>query len=112
MNAAPNLQSTEFDWPLADEAETLLRNFVKRFLVRNRSADDFAECLARETGTDFFEWVDHLTLDPEHVSRLSAVGLETEKVSAPPGTRVFFHPRAMLPRVLILEQGSDDDTPR
>ena len=47
-----------FDWPLANEAETFLRERVEAFLARNSFAQRLAERMREETATDFFEWVD------------------------------------------------------
>ena len=53
-----------FDWPLAQEAEDFLRGRIDSFLEHNRSARHLAKRMREETGTDFFEWVDHLVLSP------------------------------------------------
>ena len=34
-----------------------------------------------ETGTDFFEWVDHVVLTPEHAGALRAAGFEAPRVT-------------------------------
>jgi len=54
-----------FDWPLANTAEDLLRKHISAFLDRNGFARVLAERMKNETGTDMFEWVDHLVLGPE-----------------------------------------------
>jgi hypothetical protein len=59
-----------------------------------------------ETGTDFYEWIDHLVLSSECASELDAVGLVVDKVHAPFSTVVLHHPTAMMPRV-VLRLGSD-----
>jgi len=101
----------QFDWPLAFEAERTLREFIGAFLSRNPFARRLSARMRDETGTDFYEWVDHMTLAPEHSAGLAAVGLEEERVDAPAGTRVFHHPRAMMPRVLVREGGSAGGVP-
>ena len=98
---APVSPAPEFDWPLAYEAEQLLRRHVDAFLARNAFARGLAERMREETGTDFYEWVDHLVLAPEHAAELRAAGLVEENVPASPGTAVWHHPRAMMPRVLL-----------
>ena len=100
-----------FDWPLAYEAEELLRRFILSFLSRNQFASRLAEEMQHRTGTDFYEWVDHFTLDAEHAGELRAVGLVREKVEAPPDTEVYYHPRAMMPRVLLQRGGSSSAIP-
>ena len=112
MVAAPAAKPTpQFDWPLAYDAEQRLRGFVNAFLLRNSFARRLAERMRDETGTDFYEWVDHIVLGPEHAADLRAVGLVEEKVPAPAGTTVLHHPRAMMPRVLLRAGGSTGGGP-
>ncbi len=99
-----------FDWPLAYEAEQLLRSRIEAFLARNDFARRLAERMRDETGTDFYEWVDHLVLAPHTAGELRAVGLVEEDVPAPKGTTVLHHPKAMMPRVL-LRAGAGSDAP-
>jgi hypothetical protein len=94
-----------FDWPLCYEAEQRLGEWIASFLERNEFARRLAERMRDETGTEFFEWVDYLTLSPEHLPALKTIGFTEEKVEAPAGTTVFWHPRAMLPRILISADG-------
>ena len=55
-----------------------------------------------ETGTDFFEWVDHLVVSPDAEPALCAGGFVRDaKAETPHGETVFEHPRATLPRVLL-----------
>src|SRR5258707_15762535 len=58
----PAERAERFDWPLANEAEALLRNRIQEFLARNSFARRLAERMRDETATDFFEWVDHLII--------------------------------------------------
>ena len=59
--------------------------YVEAFLLRNAVARRLAGRMRDETGTDFFEWVDHLVLTPDHGDALRAAGFREEKVDAPPG---------------------------
>ena len=91
-----------FDWPLANEAEQFLRQRIGLFLERNSFARQLADCMRDETGTDFFEWVDHLVLLPGEEKALSAVGFVRDpRTETPNGEAVYEHPRATLPRVLL-----------
>ena len=90
-----------YDWPLCYEAEYLLAGYIDAFLSRHAFARRLAERMRDETGTLFFEWVDHLALGADQVPALRAAGLVEETVEAPAGTTVFHHPHAMMPRVLI-----------
>ena len=101
----------KFNWPLAYEAERLLRKFILSFLEHNRFANRIAGEMQLRTGTDFYEWVDHFTLDTEHAEELGALGLVCETVEAPANTQVYYHPRAMMPRVLLQSGGSSRAVP-
>ena len=107
MAAAP----ARFDWPLAYEAERLLNRFLAAFLQRNAFAQRLAERMRDETGTEFYEWVDHLVLGRDHAPALRAVGLIEEDVAAPTGITVFHHPKAMMPRVLLRPDAGGGDIP-
>lgn len=93
-----------FDWPLAEAAEALLRQFMADFINRNSSARQLAHRLTRETGTDFFEWIDHLILPsaPATEAALRQAGFVSEPgLDTPGGEIVLGHPQATLPRVLL-----------
>ena len=102
---------TSFDWPLAYEAEGLVRHFISGFLGKNSAAQSLAKEMSEKTGTDFLEWVDHLTLAPEHEAELRQAGFIDEPVPAEAGQKVLYHPRAMLPRVLLQTAGSLNSVP-
>ena len=90
-----------FDWPLCYEAEQLLRGLIDGFLRHNEFARGLAARMRDETGTDFFEWVDHLICGDDRLAELRAAGFVEEDVEAPAGITVYWHPRAMMPRVLV-----------
>jgi len=91
----------QFDWPLAFEAEKLLRQRIEDFSATNQSAAQLAHRMQAETGTDFFEWIDHLVLSPDDETVLRKAGFETNPVETPNGEMVLHHPRATLPRVIL-----------
>jgi hypothetical protein len=90
-----------FNWPLAYEAEALLARYIEAFLTRNSFAARLARRMYNETGTEFFEWTDHLVVSAEHAEAFRAVGFVSELTEVPEGSLVLAHPHAMLPRVLI-----------
>jgi len=91
-----------FDWPLAYEAEALIRQRLDTFLAQNSFARELTRRMSDETGTDFFEWVDHLALAPEDEPTLLGAGFALDaEAETPCGELVFEHPRAVLPRVLL-----------
>ena len=98
-SAGQNFESKSFDWPLAYEAEKLVRGKVSDFLEGSSSARQLAGRMRDETGTDFFEWIDHLVLSPSDEKDLLKAGFVRDaKAETPDGESVFEHPRATLPR--------------
>jgi hypothetical protein len=94
--------SGQFDWPLAYEAERLLRQQIDGFLAHNSFGRRLAERMRDETGTDFFEWIDHLILSAEDEHPLLEAGfLPDDCAETPNGEKLFEHPRATLPRILV-----------
>jgi hypothetical protein len=111
MTEAHSHQSAAFDWPLAFPAEELLRKRVNSFLQHHSWAQQLSNRLHHETGTDLFEWVDHLSLSEGELFELREAGFLPEKVKAPSGVEVLFHPQAMLPRVAVMPDGSRNGVP-
>jgi hypothetical protein len=111
MTTATKSTETSFDWPLAYQAESLVRDFISAFQGKNAAGTSLAQEMSEKTGTDFLEWVDHFTLAPEHESELQDAGFINEPVQTPAGHKVFYHPRAMLPRVLLQPGGSVNSVP-
>ena len=93
-----------FDWPLAYEAEGLIRSLIASFTARNRFAANLTERMQRETGTDFFEWIDHMVVSPDDAKALRDTGFRCdEDAETPQGQTVLHHPRASLPRVILAD---------
>jgi hypothetical protein len=91
-----------FDWPLAYDGEKFIRHRLTDFLVRNTFARQLAARMHDETGTDFFEWVDHVVLSPDDETMLVKAGfVHDKKAETPHGEVVLEHPQATLPRVLL-----------
>jgi len=91
-----------FDWPLAYEAEALIRARLDAFLARNHFAARLADRMRVDTGTDFFEWVDHLVVSPDDETAFCAAGFVRDAhAGMPRGEVVLEHPRATLPRVWL-----------
>lgn len=100
--ATKSSDAASFDWPLAYEAENLIRERLAEFLKLNNFAANLAARMHVETGTDFFEWVDHLVLSPDDETALVKTGFIHEpKTETPRGEVELEHPRATLPRVLL-----------
>ena len=100
-NSEANYAPENFNWPLAYEAENFLREQIAAFLGQNKCATELTARMQNETGTDFFEWIDHLVLSPSDENALRKAGFENDNVESLNGDVVLRHPRATLPRVLL-----------
>jgi hypothetical protein len=105
-NAMPSSPDTPrppnaYDWPVAYQAEALIRKYIATFVAHNSVAHRLSDKMSAETGTDLFEWTDHLVLGPREESALLDAGFAPEPAESPNGEIVFDHPQATLPRVLL-----------
>src|ERR1051325_10293042 len=89
-----------FDWPLCYEAENYVLNALESFLRSNDFARDLSGRMAAETGTLFLDWLDHIVLRSKMKNQIQEFEFQPEPVEAPAGDRVFWHPEAMLPRLI------------
>src|SRR5439155_19971226 len=69
---------------------------------RNGFARRLADRMASETGTDFFEWIDHVVLSATEENALSETGfVRDQHAETSNGETVYEHPQATLPRVML-----------
>src|SRR5580658_7449377 len=84
------VRAESFDWPLANEAEGLVREYIAAFLKQNTFARTLADHMREESATDFFEWCDHLILAPGMEKSLLAAGFaRDEQAETPNGEAVY-----------------------
>src|ERR1041385_3495874 len=96
------MSTPQFDWPLANDAEALLRRYIDTFLARNSFARQLADRMRDETGTDFFEWIDHIVVAPSEKNALLEAGFVLDQQAETPDREaVYENPRATLPRVML-----------
>ncbi len=94
----------DYRWPRCPEADRFIEENVQAFLGRHAFARRLAERMKIETSTLFSVWVDHLQLparcaQPDALARLGF--WEDRRARRPAGARVFYHPYADLPKVLV-----------
>ena len=96
------MSTPQFDWPLANDAEALLRGYIATFLNQNAFARQLAERMRDETGTDIFEWVDHIVVSSSEKNLLLEAGFVLDnEAETPDGEEVYENRRATLPRVML-----------
>jgi len=92
----------KFDWPLCHDAENFLLERIDAFLARNTFAKRLSDRMLTGTGTLLLDWVDHLVATGAAEAKLRAVGFVPDPLGdTADGERAFWHPEAMLPRVLL-----------
>ncbi|MBY8998099.1 MAG: hypothetical protein KGD60_10225 [Candidatus Thorarchaeota archaeon] len=83
---------TVFDWSLHPLAENYLIQIVSGFLENNDAARKISEKMQMETATQFFDWIDHVSLPADRVDSENLIELgfhENEKVAKEKGTKVY-----------------------
>lgn len=74
-------QLADFDWRPQPEAARFVGSLVDDFLERNAAAAELAARMRDETGTRFFDWIDHFAM-PEHddsLTKLASLGFEPQR---------------------------------
>ncbi len=94
----------DYKWPCCPEADRFINDTLQVFLGQHSFASNLSQRMMAETSTHFAVWVDHLLLSSQgyETSMLQRLGFcEDKKVRRPAGAKVFFHPFADLPRLVI-----------
>lgn len=101
------LINAAFQWKCQPAAEELLLNILEKAKELNPCIATFEQNLLKHTSTRLFDWVDHISVGRtnELEKNLEDAGFESEL--ATPKYRVFHHPGAQLPRLLIKDEEKD-----
>ncbi len=93
-----------FQWACQPRAEQLIAKTVIQCLSKNAFLRDFEKRLYEETSTRLMDWVDHIEVgySDQLAEELEACGFISEV--ATPLYRVFQHPAAKLPLVVVKDQ--------
>jgi len=102
-----------FDWPLCYEAEDFVLKQIETFLARNAFAAKLAERMRLETGTLLIDWTDYLVLPMDSEAVLRKVGFVEDPLGESPDRKqkTFWHPDAMLPRIILDRTAQNSSTP-
>lgn len=90
-----------FDWKCQPAAEQLILEILQSCLEGNKTLSELQFNLAKFTSTRIQDWVDHFSLgySKDLENRLSDTGFTV--ISSTPTYRVFYHPGAQLPMVIL-----------
>ena len=94
-------QKHPFDWQRHPEAEQLLINLLDEACRANQAIALFKDDLYHRTSTRLFDWLDHISVgtEPELEMKLGELGFEEESAGA--AYRVYRHPGAQLPSLIV-----------
>jgi len=95
-----------YHWERHPKAEALLLKWLDGYCLANRAISDLSIDLEQTTSTRLFDWIDHLLIPDSdvHKFQLTEVGFQMEQQEGELVT--YFHPGAMLPRVLVKKDSS------
>ena len=85
----------ESDWHPQPQAAQLAHQLVDDFLQQHDAGRELSRRMQEETGTRFFDWVDHLVLPGEDYLHSSLEESGFQKVASGPFVRSSYHAREM-----------------
>ncbi len=96
-----------FMWKCHPESEKLLLQLLEQACQANRSISALRDDLLHKTSTRLFDWLDHLVVGNSQrvVAELENVGFVSQ--GAGPSYRVYHHPGAQLPNVIVRDYPGD-----
>jgi hypothetical protein len=94
----------DFQWECQPKAEGLVLNVIKECSTGNPSIAEFEQNLFKHTSTRLFDWVDHVVIGHSGTieNELEEAGFVSDL--AAPAYRVYYHPGAQLPRVVVKDR--------
>ena len=80
-----------------------MRGLVEQFIARNAAAGDLATRMQSDTGTRFFDWVDHLCLQEteENHRLLGEAGYAQQSLDPAHAGRTFVHLEGLFPAIIL-----------
>lgn len=90
-----------FQWKCQPKAEALILRVLDEACSANPFIASLAHDLQKQTSTRLFDWLDHVVIgySPVVEKELEETGFVSD--TATPFYRVFYHPGAQLPRVVV-----------
>lgn len=94
-----------FDWKCQPEAEKLISDVLDQAILLCPFIAQLEKDLIKLTSTRLFDWLDHVIVGRSNLleSELYRYGFQVDNAGA--DYRVFYHPGAQLPRVVVKDQG-------
>lgn len=108
MNVQTSSNEQTFQWVCQPETTQWIEKIVDLCCLRNEAVSSLASSLERVTSTRLFDWVDYVSVPyTQNVDdKLLSFGMLEEEASSK--YRVFYHPGAQLPRVVIQDNTEEN----
>lgn len=96
-----------YKWECHPKAEKLIVDAIQQCCEENPFIAELSDDLYKKASTRIFDWVDHVILGHRDglEEQLESCGFEGQ--DATQQYRVFHHPGAQLPRILVCDHGKD-----
>lgn len=101
-------EEQQFAWQRHPEAEKIVERILKEYVEKNEFIAQLQKDLLDQTSTRLQDWVDHLVISysNEIEQELEQSGYVSEKATS--RYRVFHHPGAQLPRIIMSDPTNYD----
>lgn len=96
-----------FKWVCQPKAEALILNALDHCCKHNPFISHFSKELEKHTSTRLFDWVDHIVIGHTDAKERELMDAGFISDLAMPSYRVFHHPGAQLPRVVVNDHGPE-----
>lgn len=95
-------------WEQHPDAEKIIETYLRECSEANPYIAFLEEDLLRQTSSRLFDWIDHVVIEYSEIfeNELERCGFISESATA--FYRVFHHPGAQLPSVLLVDRGASE----
>lgn len=96
--------NSPFQWECQPKAENLILKILEECCQKNPFISELKQDLHQHTSTRLFDWLDHVVVgsSPSIERELEEAGFISDH--ATPSYRIFLHPGAQLPRIVLKDQ--------
>lgn len=94
------------EWQCHPKAEQWFYALLSEYLEKNQFLRALKQDLLSKTSTNLFDWIDYFAIDATSSVEQDLLEYGFEQESASPTYRVFYHPGAQFPRVLVRDSDS------
>lgn len=102
--------NANFQWKCQPNAEAIILKILEKAMQGNHFISSLSNDLQKHTSTRLFDWLDHVavTHTPELEHEIIDAGFVSDMASS--SYRVFYHPGAQLPRVVVYDENESAGT--